>query len=90
MSGFIREMMPDNIPELFLTAGTCLGSYLFCSHYGQSIKELKVLNQDSIKVLREQEQMFLDRIRELKDKHDNLTERNTISDEAISYLRGLK
>lgn len=89
MAGFIREMMPDNIPEIMLTGGLSFGCYMIFSYYSTELGQLKEFNKDSLKMIQDQEKQFLRKIEKLQKEHQEYCERNTLSEEAKSYIRGM-
>ena len=90
MSGFIREMMPDNIPELILTSGLSFGCYLLIGYYKDKNQELKDLNQQYLHKINEQEKSFLNRIKSMNDEHQRYCATNTVSEETKAFLRSFR
>lgn len=87
MSGFIREMMPDNIPELMLTSGLSFGCYLIFSYYTDKNEDLVLANKELKQKINEQEKNFLNRIKQLNEEHKRYCETNTISEKTKNFLR---
>jgi hypothetical protein len=89
MSNLFQEMMPDNVPEFLLSSGLSFACLFIYSNLKEEVNELKEFNRDSLKLMKEQEENFIQRVKAINDEHEKYCEQNTISNEAKEYLRSL-
>lgn len=89
MTKLFQEIMPDNLSEFLLLGGVSGMSYALIKHYAHKLAEARQSSEETIAAMKKTEEGLNQKIKEIKERHQEELAQNTISSKAKTFLRSI-